>query len=126
MVYYDPDYRDASKVANFEKTFYEIKEGEEAEFILHGYKDRWVQEGTEWVHYVDFDGPLEGAKLEITDPEGKITLTEDKTDAEGKIKYKFNKKDKYFVSAVQEGAGHAAFSRPAAKVAVKEAASPPT
>lgn len=126
VVYYDPDYRDASKVANFEKTFYEIKEGEEAEFILHGYKDRWVQEGTEWVHYVDFDGPLEGAKLEITDPEGKITLTEDKTDAEGKIKYKFNKKGEYFVSAVQEGAGHAAFSRPAAKVAVKEAASPPS
>ena len=111
-VFYDDNWMVRTDLAFFDKEEYTIEEGEEVEFTLMGSDITYGADST--------PKPISGAVLEFVDGPNAPAVSEVKTDAQGKIKYKFNKPGEYKISAVVEGKS---IARPYAKVVVKKPAS---
>ena len=111
-VFYDDNWMLRTDLAFFDKEEYTIEEGEEVEFTLMGSDITYGADST--------PKPISGAVLEFVDGPNAPAVSEVKTDAQGKIKYKFNKPGEYKISAVVEGKS---IARPYAKVVVKKPAS---
>ena len=111
-VFYDDNWMLRTDLAFFDKEEYTIEEGEEVEFTLMGSDITYGADST--------PKPISGAVLEFVDGPNAPAVSEVKTDAQGKIKYKFNKPGEYKISAIVEGKS---IARPYAKVVVKKPAS---
>ena len=96
---------------SFDKEEYTIEEGEEVEFTLMGSDISYGADSTA--------KPISGAALEFVEGPNAPNVSEAKTDAQGKLRFRFEKAGEYKVSAVAPGKS---IARPYAKVVVKKAA----
>ena len=110
-VFYDDNWMVRTDLTFFDKEEYVVEEGEEVEFTLMGSDITYGADNTA--------KPVSGAVLELTEGSNAPNVSEAKTDAQGKISYKFEKAGEYKISAVVEGKS---IARPYAKVVVKKRA----
>jgi cell surface protein len=111
-VFYDDNWMVRTDLTFFDKEEYVVEEGEEVEFTLMGSDITYGADST--------PKPVSDAVLEFVEGPNAPAVSEVKTDAQGKIKYKFDKPGEYKISAVVEGKS---IARPYAKVVVKKPAS---
>ena len=110
-VFYDDNWMVRTDLTFFDKEEYVVEEGEEVEFTLMGSDITYGADNTA--------KPVSGAVLELTEGSNAPNVSEAKTDAQGKISYKFEKAGEYKISAVVDGKS---IARPYAKVVVKKRA----